>query len=203
MWCAATIETMSFFRWRLPMRSLPERRGGGDRGMRRRAGALDAGIHVGLVVEAHVQHVVAAFQHAGQRLETDIEGAAVTAHGQHLVVLPRCFQCRLHARGHGGRVLEQGMHPAARARPTPARRGEHLEAAGGVGVSSRPVRRPRSPAVRPALRRNPGRHGGRIRGRRSAVVHDAVRDGSWGWSSLHADAPVFSWPPAACPAPDQ
>ena len=55
------------------------RRGRGARGRRRRAGALHAGVHVGLVVVADVEHVVVALEHARQAAEADVGGAAVAA----------------------------------------------------------------------------------------------------------------------------
>ena len=65
---------------RTPRRALADRgrrrRAGGGR---RRAGTLDAGVHVGLVVVADVEHVVVALEHPGQAGETDVDGAAVPA----------------------------------------------------------------------------------------------------------------------------
>src|SRR5262249_47674164 len=53
--------------------------GGGAGGGRGGAGALHAGVHVGLVVVADVQHVVVALEHAGQAGEADVDRAAVAA----------------------------------------------------------------------------------------------------------------------------
>jgi hypothetical protein len=49
----------------------------------RRAGALDAGVHVGLVVVADVEDVVVALEHPGEATEADVDGAAVAALGDH------------------------------------------------------------------------------------------------------------------------
>ncbi len=57
--------------------------------MRRRGGALNAGIHVGFVIIAHVHHVVAPLHGAGEGLEANIIGAAITAEGDEL---PRLIQ---------------------------------------------------------------------------------------------------------------
>ena len=53
------------------------RRGAGGR--RRRARALDAGVHVALVVVTDVEHVVVALEHPGQAAEADVDRAAVAA----------------------------------------------------------------------------------------------------------------------------
>ena len=42
-------------------------------------GALHAGVHVGLVVVADVEHVVVALEHPRQAAEADVGGAAVAA----------------------------------------------------------------------------------------------------------------------------
>ena len=54
-------------------------RGGGARGGRRRARALHAGVHVGLVVVTDVEHVVVALEHPRQARHADVDGAAVAA----------------------------------------------------------------------------------------------------------------------------
>jgi len=48
-------------------------------GRRSGTGALDAGVHVSLVVAADEQHVVVALEHAGQAGKPDVDGAAVAA----------------------------------------------------------------------------------------------------------------------------
>ena len=60
---------------------------GGPGALRRGRGALDAGVHVGAVVVAHVDHVVAALHGAGERLQADVVGAAVAAEGHELHLL--------------------------------------------------------------------------------------------------------------------
>ncbi len=78
----------------------------------RGAGALHAGIHIGFVVVADVQHIVVAFEHAGQAAEADVGGTAVAAlcHHPHIG-----FPLHLHRRrdtgGHRRRVAEQRMDP--------------------------------------------------------------------------------------------
>ena len=59
------------------------RRRRGARRRRRRRRALHAGVHVGFVVVADVEHVVVALEHAGQAAEADIGRAAVAALGDH------------------------------------------------------------------------------------------------------------------------
>ncbi len=74
-----------------------------------------------------------AFEHARERLETDVEGAAIAAESQHLGGFSLVFQRRFHTGGNRRCILEQRMHPRhapGRLRP---RRGEHLQAAGGIG----------------------------------------------------------------------
>ena len=61
------------------------RRGGRARKARRRGRALNAGVHVRLVVVAEIYHVVTALHRAGERLEADVVGAAVAADGEELV----------------------------------------------------------------------------------------------------------------------
>ena len=51
------------------------------------AGALDAGVHIGAVVVADVQELVAALHGARQGLEPDVIGAAVAAKGDELHLL--------------------------------------------------------------------------------------------------------------------
>ena len=55
-------------------------------GKARRGGrALNAGVHVRLIVVAEIYHVVTALHRAGERLEADVVGAAVAADGEELV----------------------------------------------------------------------------------------------------------------------
>ena len=46
---------------------------------RRRRGALHAGVHIGFVVVADVEHVIVALEHAGEAAEPDIGRAAIPA----------------------------------------------------------------------------------------------------------------------------
>ena len=62
------------------------RRGGGGR-KRRGAAALNAGIHIGLVVIADIEDVLVALHRAAERLQADIHGAAVTGDHNHLGVI--------------------------------------------------------------------------------------------------------------------
>jgi hypothetical protein len=54
------------------------RRRGEERGA---AGTLDARVHVGLVVEADIEHVVPALHRPGKGLEADVHRPAVAADG--------------------------------------------------------------------------------------------------------------------------
>ena len=108
-------------------------RGRRARGRRRGAGALHAGVHVGLVVVADVEHVVVALEHAGQAAEADVGGAAVAALGDHAHLVPALDPHRGgNAGGDRGGVAEQRVQPGDLPGRLGIGRGEHLEAAGGV-----------------------------------------------------------------------
>ncbi len=105
----------------------------GARGWRRRRRTLHARVHVRLVVVADVEHVVVAFEHAGQAAEADVGGAAVAAlRDDPHVVLALHAQRRSDARAHGGRIAEQRVDPGNLPRGLGVRCREHLEAARGV-----------------------------------------------------------------------
>ena len=119
------------------------RRGRGARGRRRRRGALHAGVHVGFVVVADVEHVIVALEHAGQAAEADIGGAAVAALGDGANLGPS-----LHPHGGGdagrdrGGIAEQRMQPGRLPRGLRIGRREHFQAAGGVDGDDVAVGRP-------------------------------------------------------------
>ena len=118
-----------------------------DRHRRRRAGprrgrraALHAGVHVGLVVVADVEHVVVALEHARQAAEADVGRSAVAALGDHAnaaLLEPGLQRLDLERGGDAGSdrsgVAEQRMDPWQLPRRLRVGRREHLEAAGGVG----------------------------------------------------------------------
>jgi hypothetical protein len=107
---------------------VPDRgRGGGARRRRRGAGALDAGVHVGLVVVTDVEHVVVALEHARQTPEADVGGAAVAALGDDLdVVAALDAHGRGNAGGDRGGVAEERVDPGDLPRGLGVGRGEHL-----------------------------------------------------------------------------
>ena len=102
----------------------------------RGAGALEAGVHVGAVVVADVEHLVAALHGAGERLQADVVGAAVAAEGDELDVLLDLALLLERAEGgldaaeRGGGVLEGGVDVAALPRGVGVDRRRDLEAAG-------------------------------------------------------------------------
>ena len=117
-------------------------------------GALDAGVHVRLVVVAHVHQVVATLHGAGQALEADVVGAAVAAEGDELVGVIQLAPLlhgpvrRLHAGQGGCRVLEGVVDEAVLPRRVGIHEGGHLQAAGG-GAHHRLVLRVQGPQHRP------------------------------------------------------
>ena len=92
-----------------------------------------AGVAVGRVVRADVQHIIAPLQHARKRPEPDVKGGAVPADGHHPGVgsLPLALKRRRHSGGHRGAVFKDMMNPGH----TPGRvavGGTHsLQTAGG------------------------------------------------------------------------
>ena len=87
--------------------------GAGETG--RRGGPLGTGVHIGIIIIAEIGKVMAALQGAGQRLKTDIIGAAVSADGQDLEIpllqalaLPDGIG-RGYAGGHCGSIFKSGM----------------------------------------------------------------------------------------------
>ena len=135
--------------WVLPVETLPAgevvalaKRGGGG-------GALDAGVHVRLVVVAEVHHVVAPLHGPGQGLEADVVGAAVAADGEEFEVVPDLAPLleglvgRLHAPAGGGGVLEGGVDVAVLPGGVGVEEGGDLQAvflaAGKAGVSHKSI----------------------------------------------------------------
>ncbi len=102
-------------------------------------GALEAGVHVGAVVVAHVEHVVAALHGAGERLQADVVGAAVAAEGDELdavlelAALVQGAEGGLDAGERRRGVLEVGVDVAALPGGVGVARRRHLQAAGGAG----------------------------------------------------------------------
>ena len=68
------------------IRAFAHRCGGGICKARRCRRTLDTGIHVCAVVVTYIYHIMATFHSAGQRLEPDIIGAAVTAESNKFIV---------------------------------------------------------------------------------------------------------------------
>ena len=101
---------------------------------------LHAGVHVGLVVVADVEHVIVALEHAGQGPEADIHGGAIPAlaHdpdiGAALGLHGRC-----HTSGHGRGVPEQRVQPGDPPGGLGVRGGEHLKTPGGIDRHELPV----------------------------------------------------------------
>lgn len=101
-------------------------------------GALDAGVHIRLVVVADVGQVMAALHGPGERLEADVIGAAVAAEGDELdLALDRSLALegvvgRLHA-GHGGAgALKGGVDVTVLIGRVGVEEGADFQAAGGV-----------------------------------------------------------------------
>ena len=102
----------------------------------RGAGTLEAGVHVGAVVVADVEHLVATLHGAGERLQADVVGAAVAAEGDELDVLVDLALLLERAVGgldaaeRRGGVLEGGVDVAAGPRGVRVDRRRDLQAAG-------------------------------------------------------------------------
>ena len=108
-------------------------------GRRRRCrGTLHAGVHVGLVVKADIEHVVVALEHAREATEADVGGAAVTAQSKDADGFAALL-ASLDARGsgqtgrNGRRIAEKRMEPRQLPGAFGIRRGEDFQAARGVG----------------------------------------------------------------------
>ena len=101
----------------------PDRLGrGGARRRRRRAGALHAGVHVGLVVVADEEHVVVALEHPRQAAEADVDRPAVAGLGDDADIGPPLHpQRRGDPGGDRGRVAEQRVEPRRSATRSPGR----------------------------------------------------------------------------------
>ena len=132
------ISVRSFLFCFLPTEHGAGRRGGRARKARRRGRALDAGVHVRLVVVAEIYHVVAALHRAGERLEADVVGAAVAADGEELVGIVDLalaledIVSRLDAAAGRRRILEGRMDVAVLPCGVRIQEGGNLEAAGRV-----------------------------------------------------------------------
>ncbi len=109
----------------------------GPGGYGRGPGALKAGVHVGAVVVADIEHAVAAVHRSGERLEADVVGAPVPAEGDELDVLVdealllQGAKSGLHAAQRGGGVLEGGVDEAALPGGVRIDGRAHLQTAGG------------------------------------------------------------------------
>ena len=122
----------------LALLCLADLRRGGPSAKRRGRGALDAGVHVGAVVVADVDHVVPALHGPGERLESDVVGPAVAAERHELHSLVRrdlagalkALECGLDARDRRSGVLERVVDEGHTPRRVRVDRGRHLEAAG-------------------------------------------------------------------------
>ena len=86
---------------------LAGRRGGGPGTVRRERAALDARIHIRLVVVADVEHVVVAVDSAGQRLQAYVGSAAIAGKAHHGAVL-RLDALRLKAGLNAGEDARSG-----------------------------------------------------------------------------------------------
>ena len=115
-------------------RGAPHCRGrGSTRRRRRRARTLHAGVHVRLVVIADIEHVVVAFEHAGQAAEADVGRAAVTAlrDDAHAGAAQRPLR-RGDARRDRRRIAEQRVNPGNLPRSLRIGRRENFQASGRV-----------------------------------------------------------------------
>ncbi len=101
---------------------------GGRSAHRCTAGTLNTRVHVGFVIKANVNHVMAAFHRAGKRLKSDIHRTAVAGHADHFdvtIVNPAFFPQRLETgfdAGCNGRcIFKRDMNPGH----FPRRGGKH------------------------------------------------------------------------------
>ena len=111
-----------------------DRRGGGPGPIWRGAAALDAGVHVRLVVVAEVENVVVALGGAGERLQADVVRAAVAgpaADGG--FAFAQRVHGRLDARGRGCRGFESHVQQRHFQAGIRERTVDHRPAAGGEG----------------------------------------------------------------------
>ena len=111
---------------------------------RSRRRTLNAGVHVGTIIIAHIDHIVSAFHGAGQRLEADIIGSAVSAEGDEFKILifrqppslAEGFIGGLHAAQGRARVLEGVVDIAVLPGGIGVHVGGDLKAARGVADDS-------------------------------------------------------------------
>ena len=149
MLCAAMIEVRSFAALRLALLRLADLGGRRPGAERRGAGPLDAGVHVGAVVVADVDHVVAALHGTGQRLQADVVRAAVAAERDELHALVggdlagalQALERRLDAGDRRRRVLERVVDERGLPRRVRIDRGRDLEAAGRAAHHERRLAR--------------------------------------------------------------
>ena len=103
----------------LPGRTLPAGRRRRVRAAWRRTGPLDAGVHVGFVIEADIDELVSALQSARDELEADVVAGTIAADGDKgdllvlgdlAATLEGLVGC-LCARDRRGRVLECAVNP--------------------------------------------------------------------------------------------
>ena len=141
-------------------------RGRRARGGRRRARALDAGVHVRLVVVADVEHVVVALEHPRQAGEADVDACRRRRPGRRRGRRSRPFAfsaAAMPVATAGALPNSEWIHgqlPGA----TPGRasrrpRGSRSRSRRSAGPPSRASRR-RARSARRAPRRSPGRRGG-------------------------------------------
>ena len=103
----------------------------------RGAGALDARVHIRLVVVADVHHVVAPLHGAGEALKADVVGAAVAAEGDEFIAVVQLAPLfhglvgGLHPGEGGGGVGEGVVDEAVLPGSVGVHEGGYLQAAGG------------------------------------------------------------------------
>ena len=103
--------------------------------------ALHAGVHVGLVVIADVEHIVVALEHAGEAAKANVGGAAIAALCNHAhivrgaILLRLDLECCGNARSHRRCIAEQRMDPGQLPGGFRIGRAEHFQATGGIGCN--------------------------------------------------------------------
>ena len=152
-----------------PLRLAEALEAGGARGRaraeRRRPRALDARVHVGLVVVADEEEAMAALERARERLKADVVGSAVACEDDDGHVLVRRERVpatqrtlrALDAACHRSRVLERDVEPRNVPRGRGKARRRDLETAGGVHHDDRLGGSCSGPCGRPSECRSPGR----------------------------------------------
>ncbi len=104
---------------------------------------MNTRVHVGFVIEAEIDHVVAALESAGQGLHTDVGCRAVTAVtddgniGLVDYTLPvHRFISRFDTACHGRGILEGHMYPRCPPRGLRERRGDDFHTSGSAAYDS-------------------------------------------------------------------